>query len=147
MAQEIEIPSLHDFRHHERVQLRFNDIDILGHLNNTVYFSLFDTGKALYMREAGLRGDGDSRPQTVIANVNCRYVRPIHFDDRISVLTRCCHVGTKSYRLQQLLVDDDGGVRAVCETVMVRIDSRTGLPTEVTAEERRLISEYENRKF
>ena len=31
------------------VQIRFNDIDILGHLNNVVYFSLFDTAKAQYL--------------------------------------------------------------------------------------------------
>ena len=31
------------FRHHTDVQIRFNDIDILGHVNNTVYFSFYDT--------------------------------------------------------------------------------------------------------
>ena len=36
------------FRHSIPVQLRFNDIDILGHLNNSVYFTLFDLGKTRY---------------------------------------------------------------------------------------------------
>lgn len=44
--------------HKLKVQLRFNDIDILGHLNNTVYFSLYDLGKARYMEDAGLRRHG-----------------------------------------------------------------------------------------
>lgn len=145
MAYNITIPSLQDFRHHEPVQLRFNDIDVLGHLNNTVYFSLFDTGKALYMKEVGLRKSGQSRPDTVIANINCTYLKPVVYDDSIFVLTRCSNIGSKSYTLQQLLVDADGDVRAMCETVMVRFDQTTGQTTEVTAEERRMIEEYENR--
>ena len=27
------------FKHSVKVQMRFNDIDMLGHLNNSVYFS------------------------------------------------------------------------------------------------------------
>lgn len=137
--------SLQDFRHHVPVQLRFNDIDILGHLNNTVYFSLYDTGKALYMKDLGLRAAGQSVPDTVIANINCSYIKPIHFDDKIEVLTRCKSIGNKSYTLQQVLVDDKGDVRSICETVMVRFDNNTGLTTEVTAEERGKIEDFENR--
>ena len=33
------------FRHSITVQLRFNDFDMLGHLNNSMYFSYFDIGK------------------------------------------------------------------------------------------------------
>ena len=65
------IPSISEFRHKVPVQIRFNDIDILGHLNNTVYFSFYDTGKAYYFKE--IRGEKMNwkRVDTVIANVNC----------------------------------------------------------------------------
>ena len=36
------------FRHTLPLQLRFNDIDLLGHVNNSVYFSFYDLGKARY---------------------------------------------------------------------------------------------------
>ena len=36
------------FKHLTDIQIRFNDIDMLGHLNNTMYFSYFDIGKADY---------------------------------------------------------------------------------------------------
>ena len=48
---ENEILDTPDFHHSIPVQIRFNDIDMLGHVNNTVYFSFFDLGKARYFEE------------------------------------------------------------------------------------------------
>ena len=33
------------FKHSVPVQLRFNDADALGHVNNSVYFTFYDLGK------------------------------------------------------------------------------------------------------
>jgi len=45
------LPPLSAFPHRIPVEIRFNDIDILGHVNNTVYFSFYDTGKAWYFKD------------------------------------------------------------------------------------------------
>lgn len=34
-----------EFHHSLPIQLRFNDVDKFGHVNNTVYFSFYDLGK------------------------------------------------------------------------------------------------------
>ena len=139
----MEIPSLALFPHKMEAQLRFNDIDILGHLNNTVYFSLYDMGKARFLEASGLRRKGDSRPDTVIADIHCTYMKPIHFDDSIFVATRCSHIGEKSYVLEQMLVDDKGEVYSICRTVMVHLDAETGLPAPLTDEHIALIKRYD----
>ena len=113
-------------KHRIKVQLRFNDIDILGHLNNTVYFSLYDLGKAKYMEAAGLREPGPAAPTSVIADVHCTYLKPIYYGDEIYVETNCCEVGEKHFTLEQEMVDADGEVRSRCKTVMVYIDPLTG---------------------
>lgn len=33
------------FHHALPIQLRFNDVDKFGHVNNTVYFSFYDLGR------------------------------------------------------------------------------------------------------
>lgn len=126
------------------VQLRFNDIDILGHLNNTVYFSIYDLGKALYMQEAGLRSSGRERPTSVIADIHCTYFAPIHFGDKIFVTTRCTHIGEKSYTLEQELIDDRDEVRSRCSTVMVYFNPSTGRSEVIPPDYREKIERYEN---
>lgn len=129
--------------HRLKLQLRFNDIDILGHLNNTVYFSLYDLGKARYMEEAGLRERGPKAPTSVIADVHCTYFVPIHYGDDIYVTTRCTEVGDKHFVLEQQLVDEAGEVRSQCRTVMVYIDPSTGHSAPLPSDFREKIARYD----
>ena len=39
------------FRHTLPLQIRFNDVDTLGHVNNTVYFSFYDLVYHHHQRE------------------------------------------------------------------------------------------------
>lgn len=121
-----QLPSPKSFNHRHNIQLRFNDVDILGHVNNTVYFSFYDTGKAYYFN-AVRRGKMEwKKVETVIANVNCAYISSIVFGQKIDVLTRCEEIGEKSFKLLQMLVDrETGEVKSICETIMVAIDTQT----------------------
>ena len=119
-----EMPKL---RHSMPVQLRFNDIDILGHLNNIVYFSLYDLAKARYL-EYLYGGEIDfSKVETAIANVNCTYITQIKFGEEIEVRTRVLSVGDRSFTLRQALVEKSSNeIRSVCDSVMVCFDPATG---------------------
>lgn len=137
-----------DFRHRADLQLRFNDVDVLGHVNNTVYFSFYDTGKALYF--GAVRGEQMNwrRVDRVIANINCAYLAPIVFGEDIEVLTRCTAVGHKSFTLQQMLREKrTGQIKSVCETVMVAIDPDTKESVAVSDRIRRAFEAYEGKTF
>lgn len=140
-----DLPSPASFKHRIDLHMRFNDIDILGHLNNTVYFSYYDTGKAYYL-EAVARGDMDwKRVEQVIANVDCSFLVPIYFGEDIEILTRCEYVGEKSFTLFQMLVGKhDHEVKSVCRSVMVSIDPDTKKSRLIPDKWRKGFAEYEN---
>ena len=46
-----KLPSISEFKYHTDLQIRFSDVDVLGHVNNTVYLSYYDTGKAWFFSE------------------------------------------------------------------------------------------------
>ena len=126
------LPPLSDFFHAIDVQIRFNDVDILGHLNNTVYFSFFDTGKAYFFEKAFHRKMDWKNVECVVANIDCAYHAPIYFGEDIEVLTRCSHVGEKSFMLQQVIVEKNTReVKAAANTVMVSINPATKQAVEV----------------
>ena len=39
------------FKHTMPVQIRFSDVDQFGHVNNSVYFSLYDLAKTDYLKK------------------------------------------------------------------------------------------------
>lgn len=121
-----ELPDPASFKHRVDLQIRFNDIDILGHLNNTVYFSFYDTGKAYYL-EAVEGGDINwQRVESVVANVDCAFIESIYFGTEIEVLTRCEQMGHRSFTIFQMITDKaTGAVKSICRSVMVSIDPDT----------------------
>lgn len=142
LPEEIELA---EFSHVTPVQLRFNDIDILGHLNNIVYFALYDLAKARYM-EAIMKGRVNwQRVESVIANINCSYIKQVKFGEEVEVLTRCIHIGEKSFTLRQCLVEvNTREIRSICDTVMVCFNPDTARSAPMKPQFRAALEEFES---
>lgn len=116
------------------IQIRFNDVDRLGHVNNNSYFSYYDLGKEEYLNNI-LKVDYHTQDVApVIANINADFIEPIFYGDEIVVETRVCHVGQKSFTLEQQAVNERTG-RTVCrcKTVMVCISMSQQCSVEIPA--------------
>lgn len=121
-----ELPLPGEFNHRMPLQIRFSDVDVLGHVNNTVYMAFYDTGKAAYMTELLGKKIEWKDVDTVIANIDCAFISPIFYGEEIEVLTKCVGVHDKSFRLLQMIIEKKKKeVKSVCETVMVSFDART----------------------
>ncbi|MBO4965071.1 MAG: acyl-CoA thioesterase [Muribaculaceae bacterium] len=142
------LPDISEFRHHYDLQIRFSDVDILGHVNNTVYLAFYDTGKAHYFRDVRKSSFDWSDVETVIANVNCAFVSPIVFGEEVEVLTRCEEIHDKSFKLLQVLREKNTGeVKSVCETVMVGYDVKEKQSMPISREWRESFEQYEGRNL
>jgi acyl-CoA thioester hydrolase len=139
---------IEDYKSYADLRIRFNDIDILGHLNNVVYFSLFDTAKADYLT-AVKKGNVDwRRVESVIANVNCSFISSAFYGEPIRIYTRCIAMGEKSYTLQQVMTNTNTKeVKAVCDTVMVSFDPETKKSVAISNEHRKAIEDFEGVTF
>ncbi len=114
------------FKHATPLQLRFNDIDILGHVNNNSQMALFDVGKTAFYDT--LRGPGSNwgEVEAVIVNINCTFMQQLHFTDPIEVRTRVKSIGEKCFVLQQILRNTKtGDICSYSESVMVSVDLET----------------------
>ena len=83
-----------------KIQVRFSDLDILGHVNNSVYLSYFEIARvAFFSPLMGL--DWDWQKKGVLIKKNeIEYFSPIllHQEPEISIYTRS--IGTKSFILE-----------------------------------------------
>lgn len=104
-------------------QIRFSDVDQFGHVNNSVYFALYDLAKTTYVKD--VLGDSVDwrRMGIVVANINANFLLPVFFDDKIKIETATVHLGNKSFTLlQRAVTEDTGEVKCECKTVMVMFD-------------------------
>lgn len=117
------------------IQLRFNDIDQMGHVNNAVIMEFFDLGKDHFFRSHGLPPEeGEFTVMVVHCEVDFR--SQIRKGDNISVETEIERFGNKSLTVMQRVVEQ--GTRRICaecRTVMAGYNRKTSsaavIPEEV----------------
>lgn len=136
------------FKHTMNVQIRFNDIDALGHVNNAVYMEFFDLGKANYFTEVN-GGPVDWRTaNVVVANVNCNYLAPIYFHEPMAVQTQAVYLHDRSLKLlQQLINTKTGEVKCQCQVVMVGFDVKNGTSAPIADDWKEKLTTYEARSL
>lgn len=133
------------YRHSVDIQMRFRDIDLFGHVNNTVYFDYFDLGKVRYI-ETVLAGLFNTRKDAlVIANINCNFLLPTLPDEPLAVQTRVDSVGERSIHLSQQVINPaDRTVKCQATVVMVGFDATTGQSKIIPESWKERIAAYEN---
>ena len=135
------------FRHTLPVQIRFNDVDQYGHMNNSSYFSLYDLAKTSYMRD--VFGNKDWHHMgIVVANINADFLAPVFFSDDLIIETTVIHLGHKSFTLLQRAINKASGVlKCQCRTVMVGYDVATKEPVELPADFKQAVCDYEGKSL
>lgn len=136
-----------EFRHKMPVQIRFNDIDMFGHLNNNVYLQFFDLGKYAYFRQFMNDTFGSEPTVPVVANINVNFHQPAHIDDTLTVSTAVTEIGESSIVMRQQITDENGELKCSARIVMVNINTQTGASTPVSDAWRSCLSEYESKKL
>ena len=126
------------------VQIRFSDVDSLGHVSNTQYQNYYDLGKVDYFDK--VIPDMDFRGLCVVgASVKIDYLLPVFLDTHVQVKTRIAAVGNKSITMEHQLVDSaDGTLYSTCTAVVVCYDVRTSASVAVPEEWRERIHRFEN---
>ncbi len=132
------------FRHSLPIQLRFNDVDKFGHVNNSVYFSYYDLGKTEYFTT--VRPDLDwEKEGIVVVHIEVDFLAQIFATDPITVETTVAEIGTKSMKLIQRVVDNKGEVKCVCQSILVAFNLEKHESQEISEEWIESISAYERR--
>ncbi len=89
------------FRHFTAISTRWMDNDAYGHLNNVVYYSLFDSVVNQYLIAAGALDIHHGEVIGLVVESRCHYFTPIEFPAAVDVGLRVSHTGSSSvhYRI------------------------------------------------
>ncbi|HUT99923.1 MAG TPA: thioesterase family protein [Myxococcota bacterium] len=126
MIREKELPRPDDFRFQCEVEVRFRDLDAMGHVNNAAYFTYFEVARTGYMRALGHSRDEDDLLALypfILLEVRCRFVSPAGLSERLLVFLRTAFMGSKSFVFEYLITGkDDSRVVAVGRSIQVYYD-------------------------
>jgi acyl-CoA thioester hydrolase len=90
-----------------KIQIRYADLDALGHVNNSNYLIYFEIARVHYFNEL-LGKDWDWRNEgMILANSSLEFLKPLLIQHEAEVKISTLSVGTKSFELYyEISVDD-----------------------------------------
>ncbi len=121
MSGEVAPRERESYRHWYDVELRYNDTDRQGHVNNVAFVTFCEQGRADFLLGAGAPAlpEGAS---FVLARICVDYLREVFWPGTVSVGTGVLGVGRSSMRLAQGLFVGEACV-AVAVNVIVLVDA------------------------
>jgi acyl-CoA thioester hydrolase len=115
-----------------RVQMRWRDLDGLGHVNHTVVLTYLEEGRDAFLKEHGIRRD-----EYVVGRCNVHFKGEI--DPAFETVTVQCAVselGRSSVTTSERILDDAGDVIVEAEFALVLWDPDERGSRPITDEER-----------
>ncbi len=109
-----------------KIQIRFNDIDLAGHVYNAKYQEFFDLGRVDYFNHVLGKLISWTGTGLVIASVKVDYKKPVYLEDKVEVVSNVVAVGDKSLEMfQQIFKNGQPEPVATGKTIMVCYNMKT----------------------
>ena len=129
-----------DYRHFTSSTTRWSDNDSYHHLNNVIYYSLFDTAVNQALIRAGLLDVRHSATVGLVVETGCRYFAPLAFPDEVEAGLRVAHIGRSSVRYEiGLFRKGSAEPAAQGHLVHVYVDRVSNRPTDLPPDVRQFL--------
>lgn len=134
-----------NFLHKTPIQIRFNDIDILAHVNNSVYQNYFDMARLRYFEKVFDQKMNWNEKALVLAKITIEYFNPIFLEEEIVVLSKVYKLGNKSLQMKQEIVNvTTNEIKANNDAILVAFGSKENGAILLPDDWRNKIIDYEN---
>ncbi len=131
----------------ERIEVRWNDMDAFGHVNNVVYFTFFETARIKYFERVAMfdrEGFGNQGPALV--STTCNFRKQVHYPATLICTAQVLKLGNSSITFEHIITDEStGSVVADGQGIAVWTDYNQGKSTPMPEHLRAAIREVEGR--
>ncbi|MFQ5343638.1 MAG: acyl-CoA thioesterase [Anaerolineae bacterium] len=107
------------------VEVRFRDLDPLGHVNNAVFVTYLEAARIKYRLHL-METTSLDRLGLILAEMTCSYRSPAHFGEVLEVGVRVSEIGNKSFVMEYRIEErETRRLVATARSVQVAYDYET----------------------
>ena len=124
-----------------KIQVRFNDLDPYGHVNNTNYLDFMELARTSLF--GGMVAEGlKTGIWYVVVSIGIDYKKPILLGEEVYVKVWVSEAKGAKFTLKYIIHDGKGKTFANAESVLAVLNSKLGMPMRVTPEIIAKVEEY-----
>jgi acyl-CoA thioester hydrolase len=125
------------------LEVRWRDLDPMGHVNNAVYFTYLEQARVHYLRELRAISTDPAEIGFILAEASCQFKSPLELGERVTIHTRVSEMRNSSFVFEYRLAGKDGRLVATARTVQVCYDYQAQRPIPILDGWRDAIVAYE----
>lgn len=137
--------NLADYKYNTPIQIRFVDIDKMGHVNNATILSYLEIARTNFFDEVIGQQDNWFERGLIIAHTDIDYLAPVYLRDEVKVFVRIAKTGTKSFDVEHALVKTQNNQPVICavaNTIIVCMDYIKKETIEIPLEWKEKMKDY-----
>lgn len=125
------------------INVRFRDIDSMGHVNNAVFFTYFEEGRKAFLHTLFNIIEPEDY-NFILAHISCDFLRPVKLVDSIRLQLWIGEIGGKRFNIKYSLVNssDESLVYAKGQSVQVFFDYKKNRTVPISKFFMEKISDY-----
>jgi acyl-CoA thioester hydrolase len=132
---------MEEFGHVAELDVRFRDLDTMGHVNNALYITYLEQARAEYFSDVIDVPLADA--EIVLARLAVEYEAPIDLNESVTVYSRVPTVSESSFPMEHA-IRADGTLAATADSVIVPFDLDAGIARTVPPSWRNHICHHED---
>lgn len=118
------LPTRSDYSFWKNVTVRWSDMDVMGHVNNAVYFTYLEVARIDFLRgrslKSGMKHEGKGFG---LVSIQCDFRRQIKHPAELEIGTRITHIGNRSFHIDQgIFLQGEETLMAQGKSVMCWVD-------------------------
>ncbi len=120
------------YRKFFKFETRWRDNDQYGHMNNAVFYELFDSAVNKFLIESGILGVAVSRTVFLVVSSSCNYFNEVAYPSDIEIGLAISQLGFSSITYELgLFVEGENKTAAAGSYVHVNVDSTSQQPCAI----------------
>lgn len=138
----ISLDDINKYRFQHVIQVRYSDMDMLGHANNAVYLTYLELARLEYFQQVNRREW--EKIAMVLAHADLDFRVPITPGVQPVARMRTTRLGNSSMTMENMITDEAGEQLFFSSSmVLVAINTDTGRPVAIPEDEKQKIIAYE----
>lgn len=102
--------NIKDFKHCTKIQIRYKDVDKMGHVNNANHITYFETARIEYYKSIFKTPIDWEKTGMILAHTEIDYFEPVFLEDEVNCYTKITNVGNKSFEISNILAKNNDSV-------------------------------------
>lgn len=135
------------FNHSITFKVRFREVDLMGVVNNAVYFSYFEDARIDYLntlkRKYNFKEFLEGNNFVIMAHNECDYIKPLVMNDTVNVYTKITYIKKSSFGFSHVITNQHFEIVAKGSGVFVNIDKATMKSNPLPQEFYNAVKDYE----